>query len=1287
MTEDKGEKISIDYYKCSVTLRLSPKMEYPEEQYYKLNHILLSLIGFWPYENFYIRQIKVAFSLLIYITFIGAQLMKLYTSEYNPNLLLKVLCLVLLIMIWATKYVAFYAIVKNLREFRKHVRNNWSILTDDQEIDIMHKYASLGRLFTVIIALCVYVGCIIFILMQYMPSLLDIILPLNESRPRSLLLIAEYFIDEQKYFHIVAIHVNIGILVSVTTGVATESFSLTNAVHAFGLFEIASYRMERMLNDNNLQICVEKKCIILQHKIVAAVNMHRRAMEFSELLVASFGVSYLIVFTIALCSASVNLYHLFWMITMKQEILETLKFAVFTFFHFLFIIAGNFAGQQFINCGSHIHQALCSTQWYDAPLKIQKLIFFLLQKNTKTYRVDAGGLFSPSLEGLAAVRNHGINENIFVSWHSVAHSCFYLRENKMDQIFRFLNFANKYSIKIIRNMLTLIGLWPNKSKFRYIKRIFCTLLLAFSICAQWKRIIIDTSNMESLLEVLSFAIPCLVFSLKYATFCIKAKDLTKLLEQIKYNLDTIKCEAELKILHRSAIMGTALIIFAAGMYLNAIMFLIIQILPKLLDIFAPLNESRPCNLLGVATYLFDQEKYFVPIYIHMTVALFLETTIIWATESLSAIYAVHIVGLFQITSFRIQHIFDCELYISVSERNKKYYTNIINVIFMHNKAYEYFEMFNSSFEISFFLLLILGVLSLSINLFRLNQAMLKKDVEELIMVGIFVIVHFFYMFLNNAIAQYTTNISDQVFYTTCQLPWHSVPVHLQKLLYFIMQRSMKSSKFTLCGMFEGSLECFASLNSHDVISARLKERTVTLHVSNRNEKTSKMCEGDFAIALASIEPIFSNIRSFIGIIMDDKTSVDRKELFKKILIQTHCDICIKMACVVNRYYAINRILLSCVGLWPYQKSSFRYVLVTFITVILYSSVTFQLTTFITTDYDVDLLLKVLAFSIPWMSYALKYNVLCKNIKKMRDLMERVRCDWNELNNTQEIEIIKKYSAIGRFITLISTSFIYLSIFSFIFVYLLSNFLLNNVTAVNESHSRLPVSLEYFVDEQKYFLPLLLHIFLCVLCGLSTMIATETIYMSYTQHACGLFQIVSYRIEQALHEGVTRVAVSTTERNSIVHQGLINAINIHRKAIEFIEMSKANFTLAYFLVLPMGVLTQSINLYRLSRLIMTEDYHEIISTFLLVLGHVWYMFFCNYLGQEVIDHSSDIFQRIYNVQWYMAPLKVQKLLLLMMQRSMRHCTIVIGGLFIPSLEGFATLSSMSLSYFMVIYSLR
>lgn len=128
------------------------------------------------------------------------------------------------------------------------------------------------------------------------------------------------------------------------------------------------------------------------------------------------------------------------------------------------------------------------------------------------------------------------------------------------------------------------------------------------------------------------------------------------------------------------------------------------------------------------------------------------------------------------------------------------------------------------------------------------------------------------------------------------------------------------------------------------------------------------------------------------------------------------------------------------------------------------------------------------------------------------------------------------------------------------------------------------------------------------------------------------------------------------------------------------MSKANFTIAYFLALPMTVLSLSVNLYRvsnhwrttlhlppaadqaeqlnafsasciaqthiyvyipypllqspsvqLSRLITTDEYHEIIHIFLFVVGHFWHLFFCNYLGQKVIDHSGDVFHRMWVIQ--------------------------------------------------------
>ncbi|XP_025263471.1 uncharacterized protein LOC109610246 [Camponotus floridanus] len=391
-------------------------------------------------------------------------------------------------------------------------------------------------------------------------------------------------------------------------------------------------------------------------------------------------------------------------------------------------------------------------------------------------------------------------------------------------------------------------------------------------------------------------------------------------------------------------------------------------------------------------------------------------------------------------------------------------------------------------------------------------------------------------------------------------------------------------------------------------------------------------------------------------------------------------------CAANNYYTINRILLTSVGLWPYQNSNLRYIIIVFMIIILSSSVIAQFTTFITTEYNWDLLLQILAYSIPWLGYTLKYSVLCFNIKKTEGLMEQLQRDWNALNTVQEIKIIKKYWAIGRFITLATTLFMYLCIFSFVMMQFLSNFLLDIIMTRNQSHSRrLPVKLEYFVDQEKYFILLLFHVFLIVFCGLTTVIATETLYMSYTQHACGLFQIASCRIEQALHKNMLQSVTSSAEKNLIVHEGIISAVDMYRRANKFVEMSKANFYWAYILLLPLGVLSLSVNLYRFSQLIVSEEYYDLIVSILLIIGHFGYMFFCNYLGQEVINHSSDVFHRTYNVQWYLAPLRAQKLLLLMMQRSMRHCTIVVGGLFIPSFEGFATLTSMAISYFTVIFS--
>jgi len=44
---------------------------------------------------------------------------------------------------------------------------------------------------------------------------------------------------------------------------------------------------------------------------------------------------------------------------------------------------------------------------------------------------------------------------------------------------------------------------------------------------------------------------------------------------------------------------------------------------------------------------------------------------------------------------------------------------------------------------------------------------------------------------------------------------------------------------------------------------------------------------------------------------------------------------------------------------------------------------------------------------------------------------------------------------------------------------------------------------------------------------------------------------------------------------------------------------------------------------------------------------------------------------YNVQWYIAPLHIQKIILFLLQRDSKNFTLSIGGLFVASIECFAT----------------
>ncbi|XP_012529566.2 uncharacterized protein LOC105832832 [Monomorium pharaonis] len=294
--------------------------------------------------------------------------------------------------------------------------------------------------------------------------------------------------------------------------------------------------------------------------------------------------------------------------------------------------------------------------------------------------------------------------------------------------------------------------------------------------------------------------------------------------------------------------------------------------------------------------------------------------------------------------------------------------------------------------------------------------------------------------------------------------------------------------------------------------------------------------------------------------------------------------------------------------------------------------------------------------------------------------------FNQLKDESENAIIKKYGQNGKRYTVVLIILGVCSICIVIIVQFLS-IILDIVLPRNVSqlHHMLIVT-EYFIDQEKYFYLIMLHICAAFYIGMLTMISTGTMLIVYFQYICGLFKVSSYRIERAMK--INTLQNITLRNENLILKGIIYAIDIHRQAMRLCKLLLSKFETMLFCLIIVGVICLSLNLFQIFQIASSgENIKEIFIPVILSVCSIVYMFTANYIAQDLINHNNHIYITAYGIQWYMAPLYIQKLILFLLQRGVKDLSLNVGGLFTGSLECFATLVKASVSYFTFMYSTR
>ncbi|XP_012062844.1 PREDICTED: uncharacterized protein LOC105626142 [Atta cephalotes] len=148
---------------------------------------------------------------------------------------------------------------------------------------------------------------------------------------------------------------------------------------------------------------------------------------------------------------------------------------------------------------------------------------------------------------------------------------------------------------------------------------------------------------------------------------------------------------------------------------------------EFIDIVLSTNVSRLHHLLISTEYFIDPQKYFYLISFHVSASIIIGSTAMVATGSLFLAYFLHFCGMFKIASYRIKKTIHIYTLKDISTQKEiLVYKDLIRAVDIHRKSMTFSKYFISRFQILFMFFVAIGVLTMSLNIFRVRLVFYKS---------------------------------------------------------------------------------------------------------------------------------------------------------------------------------------------------------------------------------------------------------------------------------------------------------------------------------------------------------------------------------------------------------------------------------------------------------------------------------------------------------------------------------------------------------------------------------
>ncbi|XP_071571162.1 uncharacterized protein [Temnothorax nylanderi] len=387
-------------------------MEHSSDHYYDICKWYLMLVGQWPYQ-----KLKESLSFLTFILILDASALVTQIARFvicdNALCIYETLPPHMLTVMILVKIFTYQFNSRKIKDLTDRLFVDWDMIQTKEEHDIMKKYAQNGRWYALTYGSYVYVSTISFTTTSLVPRILDVVFPLNTSRPVMLAYPAYYFVDENQYFYYIFLHMLITSSVCMTGLIAHDSMFFVYVEHICGLFAIVGFRFEHVSYKPS---AMEKSMIdypdAVYHKnIVISIHAHRQALQFAKLLEDTFTISFAVQLLIVTVGLSITLVQLSIQLHDSAEAMRYFVFIIAQLFH-LFCLS--FQGQKLINHSLETCDKIYHSLWFTIPVKEQRLLLFAMKRSLEASILTAGKIYVFSLESFTTIKH--LTDRLFIDW-------------------------------------------------------------------------------------------------------------------------------------------------------------------------------------------------------------------------------------------------------------------------------------------------------------------------------------------------------------------------------------------------------------------------------------------------------------------------------------------------------------------------------------------------------------------------------------------------------------------------------------------------------------------------------------------------------------------------------------------------------------------------------------------------------------------------------------------------------------------------------------------------------